>query len=76
MHYTVARFQPLDKVLEKENGGVNPHTNAQSLAGATTALAITGVSMLPQLEQWLRIGSAFVALVIGLVTLYRMLQKK
>jgi len=52
------------------------HNHAEAAAGAMFSLSGAVVSMIPQIEEWIRLASLSVGLIIGLVTLYRMFRKQ
>ena len=54
------------------SSGVDVKTTLIGLGGVAGGIGIT----LTDLEQWLRVGGAFVGLMIGLITLYRLLRNK
>ena len=44
----------------------------QGVTGITASAAGVGVSLLEVIEQWLRLGSLVVGIIIGLITLYNL----
>ena len=55
---------------------MNPqHNHAEAAAGGLFSVAGAIVSMIPQIEQGIRLASLTVGLIIGLITLYRMFRK-
>lgn len=49
-------------------------TLATGLLGTTTSIGAALYSLLPQLEMWMRVGSVIVGLVVGLLTLVKLIR--
>ncbi len=51
------------------------HIFAKGLLGTVASIAGIGVSLLPQIEQWLRLASLLIGCAVGLATLVSILRK-
>lgn len=51
-------------------------TFATGLVGSATSIGAAIYSLLPHLEAWVRLASVTVGLVVGLVTLFKLLKDK
>lgn len=51
------------------------HPVFTGLFGSATALGAVVFSLLPQIEQWLRLGSLTIGIIVGLVTLVNVIRK-
>lgn len=49
-------------------------TLATGLLGTTTSIGAALYSLLPQLEMWARVGSVLIGLVVGLLTLVKLIR--
>jgi hypothetical protein len=56
--------------------GENIKTAATGLLGTSTSIGAAIYSMLPHLEAWVRFASVTVGLIVGLVTLFKLLKKR
>ena len=54
----------------------NIKTAATGLLGTSTSIGAAIYSMLPHLEAWVRFASVTVGLIVGLVTLFKLLKKR
>jgi hypothetical protein len=56
--------------------GENIKTAATGLLGTSTSIGAAIYSMLPHLEAWVRFASVSVGLIVGLVTLFKLLKRR
>ena len=56
--------------------GENIKTAATGLLGTSTSIVAAIYSMLPHLEAWVRFASVSVGLIVGLVTLFKLLKRR
>jgi hypothetical protein len=56
--------------------GENIKTAATGLLGTSTSIGAAIYSMLPHLEAWVRFASVTVGLIVGLVTLFKLLKRR
>ena len=54
----------------------NIKTAATGLLGTSTSIGAAIYSMLPHLEAWVRFASVSVGLIVGLVTLFKLLKRR
>lgn len=56
--------------------GENLKTAATGLLGTSTSIGAAIYSMLPHLEAWVRFASVTVGLIVGVVTLFKLLKRR